>query len=396
MKDIVIIANFTRDFSETDNGRFMYLCKQLSQNNNVEIITSDFNHLTKAHKEIVELEWNFKITYLHEPGYNKNISLKRLRSHRLWGIEVLKYIENRNNPDVIYCSLPSLTAPLKVSEYCKDNGIRFIIDIQDLWPEAFKLAFNVPIISNIVYAPFLEMEDKIYKNSDEICGVSETYVNRAVEVNENLSKGHVVFLGTELKTFDKFSSEKPIINKKENEFWLGYCGSLSSSYDLNCAIRALKLLKDKGLTPPKFIVMGDGPKKNEFENLANEYNIESIFTGKLSYDKMCSLLCECDIVINPIEGGAAQSIINKHGDYAASGLPVINTQENEEYKNLVDNYNMGINCENGNFREVAEKINFLIENDEIRFELGKGSRRCAVEKFDRENTYKELIDTILT
>ena len=28
MKDIVIIANFCRDFSETDNGRFMYLCKE--------------------------------------------------------------------------------------------------------------------------------------------------------------------------------------------------------------------------------------------------------------------------------------------------------------------------------------------------------------------------------
>ena len=41
MKDIVIIANFCRDFSETDNGRFMYLCKELSKEHNVEIITSD-------------------------------------------------------------------------------------------------------------------------------------------------------------------------------------------------------------------------------------------------------------------------------------------------------------------------------------------------------------------
>lgn len=42
MKDIVIIANFCRNFLETDNGRFMYLCKELSKDNKVEIITNDF------------------------------------------------------------------------------------------------------------------------------------------------------------------------------------------------------------------------------------------------------------------------------------------------------------------------------------------------------------------
>jgi hypothetical protein len=47
VKDIVIIANFCRDFSETDNGRFMYLCKELSKDNKVEIITSDFGHTSK-------------------------------------------------------------------------------------------------------------------------------------------------------------------------------------------------------------------------------------------------------------------------------------------------------------------------------------------------------------
>jgi hypothetical protein len=44
VKDIVIIANFCRDFSETDNGRFMYLCKELAKDNKVEIITNDFIH----------------------------------------------------------------------------------------------------------------------------------------------------------------------------------------------------------------------------------------------------------------------------------------------------------------------------------------------------------------
>ena len=52
---------------------------------------------------------------------------------------------------MIYCAVPSLTGPYLISRYCKKNKIKFIIDIQDLWPEAFKMVFDVPIIKDIIF-----------------------------------------------------------------------------------------------------------------------------------------------------------------------------------------------------------------------------------------------------
>ena len=72
--------------------------------------------------------------------------------------------------------------------------------------------------------------------------------------------------------------------------------------------------------------MGDGPLKEEFENYAEEKKVDCQFTGRLEYEKMVGLLCSCDIAVNPIKKGSAGSIINKVGDYAAAGLPVINTK----------------------------------------------------------------------
>ena len=40
----------------------------------------------------------------------------------------------------------------------------------------------------------------------------------------------------------------------------------------------------------------------------------------MSYEDMVQTLVQCDIAVNPIIKGAAQSIINKVGDYAAAGL----------------------------------------------------------------------------
>lgn len=395
MKDIVIIANFCRDFSETDNGRFMYLCKELSKENKVEIITSDFRHTAKTHKEPLVHNWPFTITFLHEPGYRKNISLQRFISHHAWGKEVEKYLNKREKPDIIYCAVPSLTAPLVAAKYCERKGIRFIIDIQDLWPEAFLMVFKVPIVSDIVFAPFKHRSEEIYKRADAVCGVSETYVKRALRVNEKNKTGHVVFLGTSLETFDRNAKNNPV-DKSVGELWLGYCGSLNTSYDLTVVFDALAILKNEGMKLPKFIVLGTGEKEKSFKDYSNSLGLDCIFTGKLPYDKMCGWLNACDIAVNPITHNAAQSIINKHGDYASAGLPVINTQENEEYRNLVEKYHMGFNCKNGDPMDLAAKLKTVIDDEHLRIEMGKGARKCAEERFDRRRTYQELISTILS
>lgn len=390
--DIVIVSEFCEDFSKSDNDRFFYLAKMLAVENRVEIITSSFRHTTKSQRHEPAENWDFKITFVDEPGYPRNVCLKRFQSHRVWGKNLVRYLKNREQkPDVIYCAVPSLSGPNLVARYCEKEKIRFVIDVQDLWPEAFQMIFNVPVISNIIFKPFKLLADGIYKRADAICAVSDTYCKRAARVNKKVKKTTTVFLGTELATFDRYAAENPILEKKDGEVWLAYCGTLGSSYDLTCVIDALAKLTDSQI---RFIVMGDGPRKEEFEEYAKEKKVNATFVGRLQYDAMCSLLCACDITVNPITHMAAQSIINKHADYAASGLSVISTQESDEYRKLVEDYQMGFNCENNDADDLSEKIALLIENPELRKRMGVNARRCAEERFDRSYSYRFLCESI--
>lgn len=397
MKDIVIIANFVSSLQGTDNDRIPYLANMLSKDNSVELVASTYCHEDKVRRTKIS-DFPFKVTLLEEPGYKKNICLKRFWSHYIWGRNVLKYIKSRKKPDVVYCTIPSLTAASLVSEYCKKNGIRFVIDVQDLWPEAFQMVLNVPVISKILFSPFKCLANKAYKNADEIIAVSQTYVNRAVSVNIKGAKGCPVFLGTNLDTFDecvkKNLAEMERKYPKNNEIWIGYCGTLGKSYDLPTVFDALELLRTQIQVVPKIIVMGDGPNRADFESYAASKNVDVLFTGKIPYGKMCALLSLCDISVNPIIGTSVASIINKHADYAAAGIPVINTQESQEYRNLVDSYVMGLNCKSGNARELAQAIENLSALVDLRKQMGKNARRCAEEKFDRKTTYQWIVDVI--
>lgn len=391
--DVIIISEFCEDFSNTDNDRFFYLAKLLAEENQVEIVTSSFRHTTKKHRREPIERWSFTITFVEEPGYPKNICLRRFQSHRVWGKNVLKYIKNREKkPDAIYCAVPSLTGPNLVAKYCEKENIRFIIDVQDLWPEAFRMIFHVPVVSNLIFAPFTILANGIYKRADAICAVSDTYCQRAVSVNRKVKETTTVFLGTELATFDRYAARNPVLEKEDGEVWLAYCGTLGSSYNLICVIDALALLGDSA---PRLIVMGDGPMMEEFQAHATKKEIDCVFTGRIPYDEMCAILSEVDIVVNPIKSRSAASIINKHADYAASGHPVLNTQESQEYRALVDEYHMGFNCINGDSDGLAIRIKELVDDYKLRVQMGENARRCAEEKFDRNKTYKIIEDILL-
>lgn len=396
MKDILIIAHFCSDFDGKGNNRFNYLADLLTHYQcNVELVTTDFSHSKKKKREKVGIDLPYRVTMIREPGYKKNVSIKRFYSHYIMGGNLKKYLLKRDKPDIIYCAVPSLDVAKVAAEYAKKNNIRFIIDIQDLWPEAFKMVFNLPVISNIVFYPMKKTADYIYEEADEIIAVSKTYSDRAIAVSKKCKNTHVIYLGTDLKEFDLLSKNNRIGNKPKEEIWLAYIGTLGYSYGITCVIDALSILKNKGISNIKFIVMGDGPLKSKFERYAKEKDVYCEFTGRLNYGKMAGVLSSCDIAVNPIRQGAAQSIINKHGDYAAAGLPVLNTQECLEYRNLVEEYNMGLNCENNNPNDLADKLLLLYNNERLRNIMGQNSRRLAEKKFDRGTTYIQIINIML-
>ena len=387
--DIVIIAHFITEFVKDGTSRFVYLAEQLGQSHNVEIITSKFDHITKKQRTTQEYDLRTKITLLDEPTYKKNVCLQRFVSHKSFGKQVKKYLASRQKPDVIYCAVPSLDCAYYAAQYAQKHNIKFIIDVQDLWPEAFKMVFKLPVVSDLLFYPMMKKADYIYSCADKIVGVSKTYCERAKKVNKKGAECIPVFLGTKLDLFDKYVQENKI-ERNDDKFILGYCGTLGHSYDIKCVLDAMIHLRNNGHDNISLWVMGDGPLKNDFEKYASDNQLDVVFYGRVPYPKMCGLLASCDVCVNPITKGAAQSIINKHGDYAASGLPVISTQETSEYRELISDNNCGINCECSNHQEVADAIALLIDYAEDRLIMGKNAKEMAEALFNRNNSYLSI------
>ena len=75
-----------------------------------------------------------------------------------------------------------------------------------------------------------------------------------------------------------------------------------------------------------------------------------------------------------------------------AGLPVISTQENLEYRKLLDEYKAGIGCKYEDSNEGCNAIKKLIDDADLRKTIGKNSLNLAIEKFDRKQSYVKLYE----
>lgn len=395
--DVLLIANYWHFEEEKASSRYRTMANLIVEKGySLEVVTSSFRHLTKKQRNIEKTYLEnlpYKVTMLYESGYKKNISLSRMYSHFVFGRNIKKYLSERKIPDIIIVSVPSLDVGDVVTKYANKNGVKVIVDIQDLWPEAYKMAINIPLISDLLFLPMKLRANRIYSRADRIMAVSDTYVKRGLECNRKNTTGLSLYIGTDPELVEREIKNKTV-DKPENEFWVGYVGALGHSYDIRLVIDAIQKVSVQKDCNIVFKVMGDGVLKSEFELYAKSKGVRCDFTGFLNYGQMMATLKACDVAVNPIVGHSVSSIINKVSDYAIAGVPVINSQNSAEYRDLISKYECGLNCSSGDAVDFASAIAYCMDNPDAVETMGKNSKRLGDEKFNRLRTYTKVIELI--
>ena len=399
---VVIVANYSAGTIDSNN-RFNDLARRLAARGaDVELVTSRFSHARKAMREDEHWDTAYRITRLHEPGYRRNVSVARLRSQAAFARAVRAHLASLDRPPhVVLASTPPPAAAFEAARYAARVGAAFAIDVQDLWPEAFSMVSRHPRLIDLAFRGMRRAAGAAYRSADLVVGVSRTYTRSAEAHGADPRRTRVVFLGTELAGFDDGArTGEPAVDLPTGEGALpaiGYAGGLSASYDIPLVIDALRILADDPVAPlrPAFVVMGDGARRAELEQLAAGSGLDIRFTGDLPYTRMVPTLCACGIAVNPIVPGSAGSILNKAGDYAAAGIPVVSSQESPEYRELLARYDAGLSCAPSDAAAMAAALRTLLEDPARRRAMGAGSRRLAEELFDRAVTYERMVDELL-
>lgn len=399
-KKIAVISMGVKLNGEKGYSRFRYIGDFLSDAGyQVDLITTTFQHWEKAQRDIDTIkkeDYKFRLKFIYEPGYRKNIDPRRIWSHHIAAKNLTKLLEQDGDYDLIYCEIPPNDVALAAAEYAKKKGIPFVPDVNDLWPEAMRMVLDIPVVSDILFYPLQRDAEKVYSLVSGIIGTSDEYRDRPLKNQKLDVPRKTVYVGNEIAEFDKgVETYGPQIQKPGGEFWVSYAGTIGTSYDIRTMVLAGRELLDRGMNQIKIKILGGGPLKEELENLAKEKECTNVeFVGYAPYPKMAAYLAKSDILVNSFVKKAPQSIVTKIGDYLAAGKPMINTCMSPEFRQKVETDGFGINILPEDVKILTDAIMDLYKDREGCRIMGEKARKIAEEQFDRPESYKKIIELI--
>lgn len=405
MSKVAVITMGVKLDGEKGYTRFRYLCEFLVKKGyEVDLITTTFQHWEKKQRDLESVDqksYPFGIKFIYEPRYRKNIDLRRVRSHKIAAENLRKLLEKEGNYDLIYAEIPPNDVALAAAEYAHRNKIPFVADVNDLWPEAMRMVFDIPIVSDLLFYPLKRDAEKVYSLTSGVIGTSDEYRDRPLLNQKRDVLKETVYVGNEISVFDKEAEQHADeVQKEEGTFWVTYAGTIGTSYDIRTMVLAAEELMKQGKTKIRFQILGDGPTREMLENLAKERKIQNVkFTGYVPYEQMAAYLVKSDVLINSFVRKAPQSIVTKIGDYLAAGKPMINTCMSPEFRKKVEQDGFGINIEPEDVRELVNAVEWMYENEAERNDMGNRARKIAEEQFDRPVSYgkiEAMISSLIT
>lgn len=157
-------------------------------------------------------------------------------------------------------------------------------------------------------------------------------------------------------------------------------------YNVGDCLRVFQIVR-RNFPEAKLFVAGFGSRENDLKRLAEELDLENVeFVGRIPNDEMPRLLEKADIYLNTsvvdnmplslIEAFAAGTPVVS---YATGGIPYI-----------VENGKTGLLSATNDFRDLAKKAIFLLENQTAAREIIFNARN-DIEKYSRENVRKDWL-----
>lgn len=402
MTDKKRIAIYTQDAklgNEVKGAtRYVYLATLLHEHGyGVDFITSGFQHWEKRQRDVEHFDAGtdaYTIRFIEEPFYPKNMCPQRIWAHHVVAKRVSEYFDEHHDYDLIYCQIPPNDVAREIGKAAQKFNIPFVVDVNDLWPEAFRVALDVPVLSDILFSPFYRQAKAVYQMADAVVGTSDEYRERGLRDARSGIPSETVYVGNQLCEFDAGVTANALqIDKPAGDIWVSYAGTLSACYDLETLVNAMALVQ-KSHPEAKLHILGDGSERENLEAAAQSCGASVAFHGYLPYDQMAAWLSKSDITINSLVEKAAQSIVTKIGDYLAAGKPMVNTSCSKEFRAKVEADGFGVNVKPGDAEGMARVLIDLIEDSSRRAQMGEKARAIAEEQFDRPHSYLKTVRLI--
>lgn len=220
----------------------------------------------------------------------------------------------------------------------------------------------------------------------------------------NLKKSDCILSTSEImkKETEKYTDEKIIVTPfgvdidkfkpdkidKNDDIVIGSIKSLEEKYGIKYLISAFKIVKEKNPSKNlKLVIAGKGSQLEELQKLCEELEIKDSvsFMGYISQDKVVTTFQGFDIAVFPSTLDS-ESFGVAAVEAQACAIPVVVSDVDGLLESTVPNITSLV-AKRKSYEDLAEKIDILVKNEELRREMGIKGRENVINKYNIKNNF---------
>jgi glycosyltransferase involved in cell wall biosynthesis len=228
------------------------------------------------------------------------------------------------------------------------------------------------------------------------------YVDYVITANY-ITRGYLLSLNRFIKTEvldncpDMSIFQEAEKKHKNDVITICHEGMLHFNRGLREMLEVMNILKGRYGDKVRFLIIGDvfGEERKYYEEKVKEYGIEDIVgrTGWLPYTDVGKALSQCSIGVifmQYTENNMLAGPPNKLYNYMRYGLPVV-TVDLPETRRIILESQCGVIVKNRKIKTLVDAMSLLIENEELRDQLGENARNAIYEKYNWGIMGKKLL-----
>ena len=286
--------------------------------------------------------------------------------------------------DIIICESPPLFLGITAILLKFFKNSKLVFNVSDLWPES---AEKINIINNkLLLGLSYKLESLIYKKSNLVSGQTQGIISN---INQRFPNIPTLLIrnGIDTKQFNTIGNGKAFRLQHhipENVFVIAYAGIIGHAQGLEIIIEAANQIKYEENVI--FMMVGDGPVKDELLNLAKEKQLTNIiFINSVPRNEMTDVIDACNCYVTPLRKNNLflGAIPSKIFEPLYFSKPVLLGVDGEAKELFVEEGKCALHFEPENVNALVDKIIRLYQSPELCKKLGENGHQYVATNFDR-------------
>lgn len=266
---------------------------------------------------------------------------------------------------------------------------KWIFNVSDLWPESVvRLGMLKPGLAlNLAR----KLEAFCYQKAWLVTGQSRDILR---DINERFPGLRTYHLsnGVDVDLFspEKFDKQVRMELSPDGKLVVFYGGLHGVAQGLDQVLEVASSLEDV-----RFVLVGDGPEKQNLINLARSRGLRNVvFMDVVAKEKMPAYVASSDICMVPLCGTIPGAVPSKIYEAMASARPVLLIAEGEA-REIIENNGVGLVVSPGDVEGIKQALTSLLQNELLRREMGNKGRQLAVMDYSRQAISNDFYDQLM-